>query len=271
MTDLPTPDPAGQEPERVPSLQGDTPLRDRAPRWQAPIVGAGYIPDNTDVWPQVRPWGQRLLQLSMHLNLAQEVLQSDELYHVPDGMTVEVWYDTGSLVRPSRDAWSIRRICRREDIRSPFPIPESSDTYFTIHALYRVRIQVEGSPAWFVAWWEPAAKSSGGRVVETLHGIEVCTNPAQAVTTLTRAQEWLRGNTTRRGRHEGQVTGTLPPAIQRAIYADILRFDAEGWSQHRIAEYLNEMYPAAQYERERWNHTTVGRWKKRAKREPEQN
>ena len=72
------------------------------------------------------------------------------------------------------------------------------------------------------------------------------------------SQSWIK-----RGRRKGQITGTIPRAVRRAIEDDMLRLDAEGWSHRQIAAYLNKRYPPEHYDREHWNHATVGRWLKR--------
>jgi hypothetical protein len=245
MTDLPTQDPGGQDP--------------------------------SELWDQAARRALRLTQSGMWLQLEHSVLRPNDPYPIPDGMTVEAWY-SATVSRPSRHAWAIERIHTRGEIIQRVPPNqrgslEARDRYVSLHNLYRIRIQVTGSPVWFVAAWEPAVKGSGGRVVETLHGVDRCTSPKQASRALHAALRWVRQSVPSGGRKEGQLTGTLTTVQIQAIEDTIVALhDSDPPRSFRqIAEYLNERYPPAEYDRERWNHTTANTWYKRGKERLERN
>ena len=276
MTNIAPNDPAGQvSGEHVPSLAAadgtfSNPTTDRSrqypPRWKRPIVGAGLLPDDTEVLPQVRPWAQRLLWLATPLELTYAVLEHGKPYPIPKGMTVEVWFDAKTPPRPSRHKWTIERTISRDEVirRSPFPLPEQQgkrrkpETYITIHHLYRARIHVEGSPAWVVAWWEPSTPGDGAHMATALHGSDRCATTAQAIETLRAAQEWLRGIATRAGRRKNQKT-TLTPEQVAEITAYVKQRRAAGGLWRNIIAELKHRYPEDVYDH-RWNDQTLRRW-----------
>ena len=263
MTNILPGDPAGQaSDERIPSLaDADGAIHAPTPgqtrhilprwRWQHPEVGFGLLPDDEEVFQRVLPWARRLFQLTTPLELAYAVLEPGAPYHIPKNMTIEAWFDPRTTPRSSQHNWMIDRVISRDDaIRlSPFPIPEQQnrqrkpDIYVTPRHLYRLRIQIEESPAWTVAWWEPAAAGSGGRVVEALYGTESCDNAAQAVATLQAAQGWLRGtNAVRRGPNnlDQEAYIRIWSAVRRR-FPRTLRHGDKSRLMREVAENINRL------------------------------
>jgi hypothetical protein len=234
MDDLPTQDPGGQDP--------------------------------FELWEQAASQALRLTQPGMRLHLEHAVLQPNEPYRILEGITVEAWYDAAGV--PSRrHKWVIERIHTYAEIIERVPpdrreFLNASNSYVSLHNLYRIRIQVAGSPAWFVAAWEPTLKGSGGRIIETLHGVERCTSPKQATQTLSAALRWVRQNVKWGGR-TWRKKSNITPGQEREIKAVMYAKHSAGMTNPEITSYLNEHHKPARYLRNKpWNKELVRRWLK---------